>query len=73
MMLTLPSAILGTLSLRAGATVNITVDDSLLVTEANPQPCYTLVELLAASDYAQPRTAEDQEWIEAPTIGSELI
>jgi antitoxin ChpS len=72
-MLALPPAILDLLNLRAGATVGLAVDGGRLVIEPNPQPHYTLAELLAASDYSQPRTAEDQEWVDPPAVGRELI
>jgi antitoxin ChpS len=29
--------------------------------------------LLAASDYSQPQSAEDREWIDAPPVGREPI
>jgi antitoxin ChpS len=72
-MLAIPPAILDLLNLRAGATVGLAVDGDRLVIETKPQPRYTLAELLAASDYSQPRSAEDQEWIDAPPVGRELI
>ena len=31
-----------------------------------------LAELLAASDYSQPQSAEDREWVDAPALGGEL-
>jgi hypothetical protein len=36
-----------------------------------PRP--KLSELLAASDYSQPRPQEEQEWLDAPPVGGELI
>lgn len=36
-------------------------------------PHYTLSELLATSDYSQPQPADQREWIDAPTVGKELI
>lgn len=36
-------------------------------------PAYTLDQLLAASDYSQPQSAADREWVDAPAIGEELI
>ena len=36
-------------------------------------PTYTLDQLLAASDYSQPQSAADREWVDAPAIGEELI
>ena len=32
-----------------------------------------MAELLAASDYSQPQTAEEREWVDAPAVGRELI
>ena len=72
-MLTLPPAILDLLHLQAGATVGLAVDGDRLVIETKPQPRYTLAELLAASDYTQPPSDEDREWIDAPAVGRELI
>jgi antitoxin ChpS len=72
-MLALPPAILDLLNLRAGATVGLIVEGDRLMIETKPQPRYTLAELLAASDYSQPQSAEDREWIDAPPVGREPI
>jgi len=44
-----------------------------LILEPQKKPRYTLDELLAASDYSQPMSQEDREWIDAPPVGRELI
>jgi antitoxin ChpS len=49
------------------------VDGERLVMQSRPKPRYTLEELLAASDYSQPRTPEEREWIDAPPVGHELL
>jgi antitoxin ChpS len=36
-------------------------------------PRYTLADLLAASDYSQPLSDEDREWLDAPAVGRELL
>ena len=72
-MLAVPPAILDLLHLQAGATVGVAVDGGRLVIEPNPRPRYTLAELLAASDYTQPQPPEEREWVDAPTVGRELI
>jgi antitoxin ChpS len=72
-MLAVPPAILDQLQLKAGATVGLAVEGDRLILEAQPKPSYTLDELLAASDYSQPMSAEDREWIDAPPIGRELL
>ncbi len=45
--------------------------DRRLVIETEPQPRCTLDKLLAASDYSEPLSAEEREWIEAPPVGKE--
>ena len=70
-MLAVPPVILDQLKLQAGATVGLAVDNGCLVVDPKPRPRYTLAELLAASDYSQPQTAEDREWVEAPPVGRE--
>ncbi len=72
-MLAVPPAILDLLQLSAGATVGLSVEHRRLVIEPQPRPRYTLAELLAASDYTHPQPAEDREWLDAPTVGRELI
>ena len=72
-MLAVPPAILDLLQLQAGATVGVAVTDGRLVVDPRHQPRYTMTELLAASDYSQPQTAEEREWVDAPAVGRELI
>jgi antitoxin ChpS len=60
------------LHLQAGATVGMTVSGGHLVIDPKPRPRYTLAELLAASDYSQPQSAEEREWVDAPAVGGEL-
>ena len=72
-MLAVPPAILDLLQLQAGATVGVAVTDGRLVVDPRPQPRYTMAELLAASDYSQPKNAEEREWVDAPVVGRELI
>jgi len=72
-MLVVPPAFLDQLHLQAGATVGVIITDGRLVVDPEPKPRYTLAELLAASDYSQPQSAEEREWIDAPAVGGELI
>ena len=71
-MLAVPSALLDVLHLKVGAAVGIAVDGGRLVIEAKPKPRYTLDELLAASDYEQPSTQEERDWIDASPVGREI-
>jgi antitoxin ChpS len=70
-MLAVPPAILELLHLQAGATVGVAVEDGRLVVEPKPRPRYTMAELLAASDYSQPPSPEEREWVDAPSMGRE--
>jgi antitoxin ChpS len=72
-MLAVPPAILELLHLQAGTTVGVAVEDGRLVVEPKPRPRYTMAELLAASDYSQPQSPEDREWVDAPATGRELL
>lgn len=72
-MLAIPPALLEQLSLEAGAGVGIAIDGDRLVIEPTPRPRYTLAELLASSDYSQPQTPEEREWIDAPAVGEEIL
>ncbi len=72
-MLTVPPTYLDLLHLQPGVMVGISVDNGRLMVDPKPRPKYTLAELLAASDYSQPHTIEEREWIDAPAVGRELI
>ena len=72
-MLAVPPALLDVLHLSAGAKVGLAIDNGRLVVEPRAKPRYTMAELLAASDYAQPQPPEEREWIDTPAVGGELI
>jgi len=72
-MLAVPPAILDQLNLKAGTVVGLAIDGERLILQPRPKPRYTLEELLAASDYAQPITPEEWEWLNAPPVGRELL
>ncbi len=60
-MLSVPSALLEQLHLKVAAPVGIAVDGDRLIIEPASRPRYTLDELLAVSDYAEPLTSEERE------------
>jgi antitoxin ChpS len=72
-MLAVPPALLDLLHLQAGAAVGVAVDGGRLIVEASPKPRYTLAELLAASDFSNPPSSEDREWLDAPATGKESL
>lgn len=71
-MLALPPASLERLDLKPGAAVGVDIEGGRLVIEPAPRPRYTLAELLANSDYAEPLTPEGLEWVHAPPVGKEI-
>jgi antitoxin ChpS len=72
-MLAVPPAILELLQLRAGATVGVSVEAGRLIVQPDPQPRYSLEALLEGSDYANPRSAEEQHWLDSSAVGRELL
>lgn len=40
---------------------------------AQSRQCYLLEDLLAGSDFSQPLAPEEQEWLNAPPVGRELL
>jgi antitoxin ChpS len=72
-MLAVPPVLLNLLQLKAGATVDVDVENGRLIVEPKPRLRYTLEELLAQSDYSQPVSPEDREWLDAPPVGRELL
>jgi antitoxin ChpS len=72
-MLAVPPVLLNLLDLKAGATVTVEVENGRLIVEPRQRPHYSLEELLAASDYSQPQSVEDREWVDAPAVGGELL
>jgi antitoxin ChpS len=72
-MLAVPPALLDVLQLKAGAQVGVAVNEGRLIVEASPKRRYTVAELLAASDYATPLSAEDREWFDVPAVGKEIL
>ncbi len=72
-MLAVPPVLLNLLRLEAGATVAVDVENGRLIVEPRPRARYTLNQLLEASDYSQPMSPEEREWLDAPAAGGELI
>jgi antitoxin ChpS len=72
-MMAVPPAFLDLLHLQAGAAVGVTVDGGRLVVEPKPRPRYSLAELLAQCDFAQPMSSEEREWVDAGPVGLEDI
>ena len=72
-MLAVPPALLDVLELRAGAKVDIGVEDGRLVVAPRMRPTYTLNELIAQCDDSAPTGDEDRLWLDAKPVGRELL
>lgn len=72
-MLAVPPAVLELLRLRAGAAVEVVVEDGRLVIEPMRQKRYSLKELLAQCDAAAAPSAEDKNWTASAPAGEELL
>jgi len=72
-MLDIPCSMLKQLNMREGDRVELCVDQRSLIVAPAPRPRYTLAELMAASDFSQPRSSEEIEWMASPAVGRELL
>ncbi|RTK96753.1 MAG: antitoxin [Neisseriaceae bacterium] len=72
-MLAVPPVILDMLHLAAGATVGVSIENGRLVIEPTTRPHYTLDELLAQCDASAEISSEDQQWLDNPPLGNELL
>ena len=72
-MLAVPPAVLDLLNLRAGAKVDIGIEDGRLIVAPRTRPSYSLAELLAQCDHAAPADDEDRAWLDARPVGNELL
>ena len=68
-----PKAIVDELGLKADAKVDVAVEDGKLVMRANKRPKYKLADLLAQCDPNAERTPAELEWLNAPSVGLEII
>jgi antitoxin ChpS len=72
-MMTVPPSILDRLDLRAGAEVDLQVDDDRLIVKPRARPRYKLDELLAQCGASARISKEDREWLDDAPAGRELL
>ena len=72
-MLAVPAELLDVLELRAGARVDIGIEDGRLIVAPRTRPSYTLDELVAQCDDTAPDEHKDRAWLEASPVGNELL
>ena len=69
----LPKVFLDRLGLKADTPVDIdVVDDKIVIARRSPGRT-GLEARLAMCDFEQPMTADEREWLDAPTVGDEAI
>ncbi|HLA75408.1 MAG TPA: AbrB/MazE/SpoVT family DNA-binding domain-containing protein [Gammaproteobacteria bacterium] len=69
----IPKRVLELVHLQSGSQVTIDVQDGKLIIEPSKKPKYTLAELMAQCDLSQPLSADEQEWLSAPSVGAEEL
>lgn len=69
----IPKRILELVNLQSGSVVDIDVRDGHLVIEPVKKPHYKLSDLLAQCDFSIPMTADEQDWLDAPSIWLEAV
>ncbi len=72
-MVAVPPSILDILDIKAGSTVNLSVETGRLVVEPRRRKKYSLADLVSKCDPAVPMSQEDSEWLSAPAVGKELL
>ncbi|MDE0174257.1 MAG: antitoxin [Defluviicoccus sp.] len=72
-MLAVPPALLDLLELKAGASVDIGIEEGRLIVAPRTRPSYTLDELMAQCDETAEVDHEDRAWLDARQVGNELL
>ena len=72
-MLALPPALLNSMKVGAGASVDIEMDKGCLIVKPHTHPSYSLQELLDQCDETAGASPEEQAWVESGPIGKELV
>jgi antitoxin ChpS len=73
-MLAVPEALLDELNLKVGSSVAIGVADGhFILAPTRRRSRYTLEELISQCDPNAPVDAETREWLDAPSVGKELL
>ncbi len=67
----IPKQLLALVNLQAGAQVNVTEEDGRLVVSPQRKKHHKLADLLAQCDASLPLTADEQTWLDAPSVGLE--
>lgn len=72
-MMTIPKSVLDELGLSANTKVEVSAEGGKLVVVPRARPKYTVEELVAEWTPWPERTQEDQDWLDMPSVGNEVI
>jgi antitoxin ChpS len=72
-MMTIPKSVVEELGLTANTKLEVTAENGRVVAAPRKRPKYTLEELLAQCDPDAPWSEEEREWMDAPSVGNEII
>jgi len=73
LMVKIPKGYAGLLKIDEGSLVDVNIESGQMVVKPRTKPFYTLEQLIAGAPHAPTFSAEDREWLDAPTAGRELI
>ena len=72
-MVTVPKPVLDELGLLGNTKVNVTAENGKIVMAPRARPKYTLEELVAEWTPWPERSQEEQQWMDMPSVGNEII
>ncbi len=72
-MFAIPKPMLDGLGLHANQQVGVSLSDGRMIVEPKVKPRYTLADLLNQCDFDLPISANEREWLNAPSVGREVI
>ena len=73
MMLAIPPAIMNLLGLNPGSSVDMSIEKGRLLVQPSSKPKYQLDELLKQCNSDVALSDEDQQWLNTPNAGREII
>ncbi len=72
LIIAVPAELAEQLDLRAGATVDLQAEQGRIAI-GRKRSKYSLDQLMSQCDFSKPMSAEEQEWLNAPVVGREVL
>ncbi len=73
LVMTVPKAIIDELGLQANTKLDVIAQDGNIIAVPRRRPKYTVEQLVAEWEVWPEQTAEEQEWLDMPSVGNEVI